>query len=70
MDSEAGQEIRVLIAEDMQLLREALVGLLVHEPGMTVVAQVASGSDVVAAALEHRPDVAVLDIAMPGLDGL
>jgi two-component system response regulator DesR len=68
--SEAGQEIRVLIAEDMQLLREALVGLLAHEPGLIVVAQVAAGSDVVAAALQTQPDVAVLDIAMPGLDGL
>jgi two-component system response regulator DesR len=54
----------------MQLLREALVGLLSYEPGMTVVAQVADGADILPEALAHRPDVAILDIALPGMDGL
>jgi two-component system response regulator DesR len=70
LDPASDKEIRVLIAEDMHLLREALVGLLSYESGVTVVAQVADGTHVVAAALEHRPDVAIVDIAMPGVDGL
>lgn len=54
----------------MQLLREALVGLLSYEPGMTVVAQVADGAEILPAVLAHRPHVAVVDIALPGMDGL
>jgi two-component system response regulator DesR len=70
VDAMLDGEIRILIAEDMLLLREALVGLLSYEPGMRVVAQVANGTDVVPAALEHKPRVAIVDIALPGIDGL
>ncbi|GAA3443470.1 response regulator transcription factor [Planomonospora venezuelensis] len=62
--------IRVLIAEDMRILREALCGLLGLESDMVVVAAVESGDRIVPAALEHRPDVAVIDIELPGMDGL
>ncbi|MCA2223833.1 response regulator transcription factor [Nonomuraea aurantiaca] len=62
--------IRILIAEDMHILREALVELLSLEDDLTVVAGVASGLEIVSAALEHRPDVAVIDIDLPGLDGI
>ncbi|GAA3219414.1 response regulator transcription factor [Nonomuraea helvata] len=62
--------VRVLIAEDMVLLREALVGLLRLDDGIDVVAQVASGLEIVAAAELHRPDVAVIDIDLPGMDGI
>ncbi|MEU8147784.1 response regulator transcription factor [Nonomuraea sp. NPDC048901] len=62
--------IRILIAEDMHILREALVELLSLEDDITVVAGVASGLQIVSAALEHRPDVAVIDIDLPGLDGI
>ncbi|MFC4910036.1 response regulator [Actinomadura gamaensis] len=62
--------IRVLIAEDMTILREALVGLLSMENDIEVVAEVADGERVVPAALAHRPDVAVLDIGLPGQDGI
>ncbi|QKG23641.1 response regulator transcription factor [Actinomadura verrucosospora] len=62
--------IRVLIAEDMHLLREALVELLTLEDGVDVVGQVASGPDIVPAAERHRPDVAVIDIDLPGKDGV
>ncbi|NBE99130.1 response regulator transcription factor [Nonomuraea sp. KC401] len=63
--------IRVLLAEDMELIRGAIVALMGLESDLTVVAEVASGEAAVAAALEHRPDVAVLDVHMPGeLDGL
>ena len=62
--------IRVLLAEDQAMVRGALAGLLSLEPDIEVVAQVARGDEVLAAALEQRPDVALLDIEMPGADGL
>ncbi|MEV5704005.1 response regulator transcription factor [Actinoallomurus sp. NPDC052274] len=62
--------IRVLLAEDMHLIRGALIALLALEPDLEVVAEVATGDAVLPAALEHRPDVAVLDVEMPGIDGL
>ena len=62
--------IRVLIAEDMHLIRSALVALLSLEDDMEVVAELDRGDTVVDAALRARPDVAVLDIDLPGLDGL
>jgi two-component system, NarL family, response regulator DesR len=62
--------IRVLIAEDMHLIRGALVALLSLEDDMEVVAELDRGDQIVPTALETRPDVAVLDIDLPGLDGL
>jgi two-component system, NarL family, response regulator DesR len=62
--------IRVLLAEDEELVREALVSLLGREPDLDVVATAADGSAAVAEALAHRPDVAVVDLEMPRLDGL
>ncbi|MFC4591747.1 response regulator transcription factor [Sphaerisporangium corydalis] len=62
--------IRVLIAEDMHMIRSALVALLSLEDDLEVVAEIERGDEVLAAALRTRPDVAVLDIDMPGLDGL
>ncbi len=62
--------IRVLLAEDQSLVRGALRALLDLEPDIEVVAEVGRGDQVVAAALEHRPDVALLDIEMPGQDGI
>jgi two-component system response regulator DesR len=62
--------IRVLIAEDMHLIRGALVALLSLEPDMQVVAELDRGDTIVDAAVRVRPDVAVLDIDLPGLDGL
>jgi two-component system response regulator DesR len=62
--------IRVLIAEDQSLVRGAIVALLGLEPDLEVVAEVPRGDEVVPRALETRPDVALLDIEMPGLDGL
>jgi len=62
--------IRLLLADDQALVRSALAALLGLEPDFEVVAEVGRGDEVVAAATEHRPDVALLDIEMPGLDGL
>jgi two-component system response regulator DesR len=62
--------IRVLLAEDQAMIREALAALLSFEEDIEVVAQVGSGDEVLAAALETRPDIALLDIEMPGKDGL
>ncbi len=62
--------IRVLVAEDQVLLRSALCEILSRDPDVTVVAECGRGDEVVAAAREAHPDVAVLDIEMPGLDGL
>ncbi|QKW34386.1 response regulator transcription factor [Actinomadura sp. NAK00032] len=62
--------IRVLLAEDVRILREALADLLDREDDVEVVAQVAAGDAIVAAALRTAPDVAVLDIELPGLDGV
>jgi two-component system response regulator DesR len=62
--------IRVLIAEDMHLIRGALVALLSRELDMEVVAELERGDQVLEAAIRTRPDVAVLDIDLPGMDGL
>ncbi|HET9966608.1 MAG TPA: response regulator transcription factor [Streptosporangiaceae bacterium] len=62
--------IRVLVAEDMRILRDMLVSMLDLEDDIKVVAQVADGAGVVPAALAERPDLAVLDIDMPVVDGL
>lgn len=62
--------IRVLIAEDMHLIRGALVALLSLEDDMEVVAELERGDEIVATAERVRPDVAVVDIDLPGLDGL
>ncbi|HEX5467012.1 MAG TPA: response regulator transcription factor [Candidatus Limnocylindrales bacterium] len=70
MSASAEQHIRVLLAEDQALVRGALAALLALEEDLTVVAQVERGDAVVAEVLRTRPDVALLDIEMPGLDGL
>jgi two-component system, NarL family, response regulator DesR len=62
--------IRVLLAEDQAMVRGALAALLALEGDIEVVAEVAQGDAVVPAALATHPDVALLDIEMPGGDGL
>ncbi|MGZ6753454.1 MAG: response regulator [Nocardioides sp.] len=62
--------IRLLLADDQALVRGALSALLGLEPDLEVVAEVGTGDAVLPAVLEHRPDVALLDVEMPGTDGI
>ncbi len=62
--------IRVLVADDHTVVREGIRHVLEREPGFEVVAEAASGSEVLPLAERHRPDVAVLDISMPGESGI
>jgi two-component system, NarL family, response regulator DesR len=62
--------IRLLLADDQALVRGALAALLALEPDLEVVAEVGSGDAVLDAVRAHRPDVALLDVEMPGLDGI
>lgn len=62
--------IKVLIAEDVHMVRGALVALLRLESDIEVVAEVAGGNDIMPTARTTQPDVAVIDIDLPGKDGL
>lgn len=62
--------IRLLLADDQALVRGALSALLALESDFEVVAEVGTGDAVLDAVREHRPDVALLDVEMPGLDGI
>ncbi|POX58613.1 DNA-binding response regulator [Streptomyces sp. Ru62] len=62
--------VKVLIADDQPLVRRGLALMLAPEPGFRVVAEAADGAEAVRLAHEHRPDVVVMDIRMPVLDGI
>jgi two-component system response regulator DesR len=62
--------MRIMIAEDQTMVRQALVALLELEPDIEVVAQAADGNEALAMAAKHHPDVALLDIEMPGRSGI
>ena len=64
------EKIRVLIADDHTLVREGLRALLQGEGGFEVIAEASNGHEAIERALEMRPDVILMDIGMPGLDGL
>ena len=70
MTPDATGVIRVLLAEDQTMVRTALASLLNLEPDIEVVAQVSRGDEVAGAAVASTPDVALLDIEMPGATGL
>ena len=60
---------RILVADDAGVYRQTLVAILELEDDFEVVAEVASGDRIVPVALEHRPDVALLEVDLPGTDG-
>jgi two-component system response regulator DesR len=62
--------IKLLLADDQALVRGAMAALLDMEPDLKVVAEVGRGDEVVAAARDHDVDVALLDVEMPGMDGV
>lgn len=62
--------IRVLLADDEELIRTALAALISLEPDLDVVAHAADGRAAVDEAVRHRPDVALVDLEMPELDGM
>jgi DNA-binding NarL/FixJ family response regulator len=61
--------VRVLIADDHPVVRSGIKGMLEPDPEFAVVGEAASGSEAVALALRERPDVVLMDLQMPGLDG-
>jgi DNA-binding NarL/FixJ family response regulator len=71
-DSEPGQAevIRVVLADDHPVVREGLRGMLAAEPGIEVVADAASGAEVVAVTARFQPDVVLMDLRMPHGDGV
>lgn len=68
--TEAPDRIRVLVAEDHRIVREGLRALLSAAPDLDVVAEAADGEEAVRLAGEHRPDVVVMDLGMPRLNGV
>ncbi|MDX6363199.1 MAG: two-component system, NarL family, response regulator DesR, partial [Streptomyces sp.] len=62
--------VRLLLADDEHLIRGALAALLALEDDLTVIAEAATGPEALAMARAHEPDVAVLDLQMPGADGV
>jgi len=62
--------VRVLVADDEPLVRAGIVGILGSDPAVDVVAQAADGTETLRVIGAHRPDVALLDIQMPGMSGL
>jgi DNA-binding NarL/FixJ family response regulator len=64
------RKIRILIADDHAVVRDGTRQILVQEPDMDVVAEAADGAEAIRLAGSSRPDVAIIDIAMPGVDGI
>ncbi|MDR8019386.1 response regulator transcription factor [Nesterenkonia aerolata] len=69
-EGRASGSIRLLLADDQDLVRGGLAALLSLEPDLEVVAEVGRGDEVLEAVRQQSPDVALLDIEMPGLDGI
>jgi len=62
--------VRIVLVEDNEVFRDALELLLGMRDDVAVVASVADGSAAISAALEHRPDVVIMDYRLPGIDGI
>jgi DNA-binding NarL/FixJ family response regulator len=68
MSHESGA-IRILAADDHQLIRQGIAGLIADEPGMTLVAEATNGREAIDQFRRHRPDVTLMDLQMPELNG-
>jgi len=64
------EKIRILIGDDHVVVREGLAAMIGRQEDMTVIGEACDGHDVVAAWMEHRPDVTLVDLRMPQLDGV
>jgi DNA-binding NarL/FixJ family response regulator len=69
MSHESGA-IRILAADDHQLIRQGIAGLIADEPGMTLVAEAANGREAIDQFRRHRPDVTLMDLQMPEMNGI
>ena len=69
-EGHGGAPVRVLVVDDQRLVREGIASLLGIQPGITVVGTAVDGADAVDRALELRPDVVLMDVRMPGMDGV
>lgn len=67
---EPGGQVRVLVADDHEIVRRGIIALLSLEPEMTVVGEAGNGAEALALARQLRPDVVVMDIRMPDMDGI
>lgn len=70
MSGQTGRTIRLMLVDDHPVMRAGLANLLSCEPGFSVVAQASDARSALAGWREHRPDVLLLDISLPGLDGI
>ncbi|QFY09806.1 response regulator [Nonomuraea phyllanthi] len=70
MTADPSPPIRVLLAEDQVLVRDSLKVLIDTTPGMATVGETGTGTDAVLLARRHRPDVVLMDVRMPGMDGI
>ncbi|MBO9716138.1 MAG: response regulator transcription factor [Pseudoxanthomonas sp.] len=68
--SHSGEPIRVLVVDDHPLLREGIAAVLGTQPDMRVQAEAADGSEAVELYDRHRPDVVLMDLQLPGMDGI
>jgi DNA-binding NarL/FixJ family response regulator len=69
-DSPGRAKIRVLLVDDHRIMRESLAGLLRTDPDIEVVAKACNGTEAIELAKLSQPDVALMDVTMPGIDGL
>ena len=64
------EQIKLLIVDDHPLFRQGLVDVVEADPGLTVVAQAAEGDVAIGYAEQHRPDIVLMDVNLPGINGL
>ena len=69
-DADAPETIRVMLADDQELMRAGFRMILSTEPGLEVVAEASNGAEAIARAARHTPDVILMDVQMPGTDGI